>query len=380
MNRNKNIIIISFDFCLEAGGIQNTAYLLAVELAKYANVFTLCPADGNTPDHSGVKALKSRYAISKGERFDYTKEAIEIAEKVHLQNTIHYVLCVHYAYSQPAYYLKKKYNIPYGILVHGNEVMHPTISQLSHHPGLVKSLLIRCKLLSYSTQIFANTNYTKKLAKNTCLIKNIFVVQPPVDIENIIIPENSSNKVKNKVLLTICRLVERKGIQLVIKSLPRVIKSIPDIKYIVAGTGEYEEILKALVSENKLEKYVEFKGRVTEAEKSTLLSECGLFIMPSFMIKSAREVEGYGVSFLEANLFGKFVISSFTGGVPEAIKSNVTGFLVEECDVEGISKAILRFYDDSFSYNPSDCVQWAMDHHISKIAKQYWDIIVKVIK
>lgn len=376
--KKNNVLIINFDFCLEAGGIQNTAYLLAVELAKYANVFTLCPADGNAPDHSGVKTLKSRYAISKGERLDYTKEAIEIAEKLHLQNTIHYVLCIHYAYSQPAYYLKKKYKIPYGILVHGNEVMQPSISKLLCSPSLIKSLIIRCKLLNYTTQIFANTNYTKKLVKKTCFNNNIYVVQPPVDIEKICVPNNIQKQRKNKILLTVCRLVERKGIQFVIKSLPSVIKSIPDIKYIVAGTGEYENSLKELVSKYKLEKYVEFRGRVTETEKSTLLSECGLFIMPSFKIASARQVEGYGVSFLEANLFGKFVISSYTGGVPEAIINGVTGFLVEECDIEGISKAILKFYDDSFVYNPKDCIQWAHEHHISNIAKQYWDHIVNV--
>lgn len=376
---NKNILIINFDFCLEAGGIQNTAYLLAVELSKYANIFTLCPADGNIPISHGIKGYKSKFSISKGERVEYTNDAISIAENLHLQYKINYVLCVHYAYSKPAYCLKKKYRVPYGVLVHGNEVMTPSISQLFHEPSLFKSLFSRCLLLSTSTQIFANTQFTKGLVKKACINKSINIVQPPVDIENTAISAPSATKRVNKSMLTICRLVERKGIQLVLESLQDVVKVIPDIKYIIAGTGDYEKTLKGLVSKYRLEDYVEFKGRVTEEEKSRLLAECDLFVMPSFKISSAREVEGYGVCFLEANLFGKFVISSFSGGIPEAIKNNVTGFLVKEHDVNGITDAILKFYGGSFHFNPHDCVQWAWDHHISKIAKQYWNIISKVI-
>lgn len=378
MNCNKNVLILSYDFCLETGGIQNTSYLLTEELTKYANIYTICPSDGNAPNFLGSNSIKSRYANTPKEKRLFDKESIEIAENLHNQYTINYVLCLHYAFAKPAFFLQKKYHVPYGILTHGNEVMSISLNDLLKNPrSRIRQLFTRNRLLSNASQLFSNTDYTRGLVMKLCKNNNIYVVQPPVDIKN-----NSNlqhSKEKSKVLLSICRIVERKGIQFVIQALTIVIKQIPDLQYIIAGTGEYEKSLKSLVKKCNLEKHVQFIGQVSEESKHKLLSECGLFIMPSYMIKKAHQVEGFGVSFLEANNYGKFVISSRSGGIPEAIKENITGFLVDECDIEGIANAILRFYDDSFQYDPNDCIQWAQDHHISKIAKQYWDLISVII-
>lgn len=79
-----NLLIISYDFCLEAGGIQNTSYLLAEEFTKYMNVYTLCPADGHIPNIERIKSFRSCYKNTPQERNDYTKDAIDIVENLHI--------------------------------------------------------------------------------------------------------------------------------------------------------------------------------------------------------------------------------------------------------------------------------------------------------
>lgn len=373
----KNLLIISYDFCLEAGGIQNTSYLLAEEFTKFMNVYTLCPADGHIPNVEKIKSYRSRYNNTQQERNDYAKDANDIVEKIHLEYHLDYVLVLVWNYSEPAYRLKEKYGVPYGVLTHGNEVMSFSLKNYLQHPrSYVKLWLKRKRLLNKATHIFSNTNYTKELVLNITKETSIYVVHPPI---NLVPKSKSISQNKNKVILSVGRIVERKGFQNVIKALPYIIKHIPDIQYIIAGTGKYESELHELVKKMHLENYVNIKGRVSEKEKEELLSNCGLFVMPSFVIKGEMEVEGFGVAFLEANINGKFVISSLSGGIPEAIKEGITGFLVPENDIIGLSNAILKFYSDSFHYCPKDCVDWAMEHHISNITKQYYNIICNKI-
>lgn len=373
----KNLLIISNNFCLEAGGIQNTSYLLAEEFTKYMNVFTFCPADGKIPNNKSIKSFRSRFTFTAKHQSEFNKDAIAFIEQIHLKYHISYVLVPALDYSKPACYINNKYGVPYGILTHGNEVMAITFKDFLRHPrSLFKHLLRRKYFLSNATHIFSNTDYTKELVKKITTNNSIYVINPPINY----IPNNKIiTETKRKLVLSLGRIIERKGFQNVIKALPYVIKQIPDIKYVVAGTGKYESELHELVKKMHLENNVIFKGRVSEEEKEELLSSCGLFIMPSFAIKGKREVEGFGISFIEANVHGKFVIASISGGIPEAVKDGATGFLVPENDILGLSNAILKFYSDSFHYCPKECVDWAMERHISNITKQYYNIICEKI-
>lgn len=130
-----------------------------------------------------------------------------------------------------------------------------------------------------------------------------------------------------RVVLTVSRLVGRKGIDTVLRALPRVIQQFPDLIYLVAGEGEEERPLKALAGEMGLENHVAFLGRIPYEQLPFYYSLCDLFVMPSKY--TPPDVEGYGIVFLEANACGKPVIGADTGGIPDAIVDGETGFLVE---------------------------------------------------
>ena len=378
MNSNTsrvNILIISFDFCLEAGGIQNTSYLLAEELTKYANVFTFCPADGHSPNGNGIHASKGKIACN-GKQLKQYNDAIEIIGNLHKTYHIDYILCCHLDWSPAALFLKKKYDICYGIMTHGNELMKYPLKRILKEPGFLKLILRRRKCLKNADQIFCNSNFTKNLVVKLNINKNVSIIHPPISLA---LPAlNVRNRIEPTVL-SIGRLIERKGYHNVIKALPDIIKYIPNIRYVIAGTGNFEGYLKELAINLGVEKHVSFKGRVSEEEKCQLLSDCDIFILPSYMIKNSLSVEGYGLSLLEANMYGKFVISTYSGGIPDAVKDNETGFLIKENDVDGITEAIVKFFNPNFSYNPKICVKWAEENLISNIASKYWMAISDLI-
>lgn len=361
-----HIVIISYDFCLEAGGIQNTSYLLAQELSKEADVTCFSPLGSHEINEGTICDIKSSHNQWSLQKF--TIPVIKEIYSLHKAKKIDYILCTTYFMSYNVLPLSMAYNIPYGIMTHGNEVMPFRGSFVRNNINALRRFFV----LRFAKDIFANSRYTQNLVNNICKYSKCKLVPPPIDL----IPESKCYNYKRDVLFSIGRIVERKGFHLVLKALPRVLKTYPTIKYIIAGDGDYLNELENIVTSLSLQENVKFVGKISEEEKMHYLRECGLFIMPSYVIKNERQVEGFGLVYLEANNYGKFVIGSNSGGVPDAINEPSTGFIVNEDCVEAVEDAILKFYDPNFKYNPEDCIRWTGKHHISKIGKLYLDEII----
>ncbi|MDZ4221650.1 MAG: glycosyltransferase family 4 protein [Patescibacteria group bacterium] len=149
------------------------------------------------------------------------------------------------------------------------------------------------------------------------------------------------------LLLTISRLVPRKGINLVIRALPEVWKTVPSLRYVIVGDGEERKRLETMALSVLSEYYpgdkeggkkILFAGAVEEDEKNAWLSACDCFILTP--IDDPNDFEGYGIVYKEAQMFGKPVIGSNVGGVPEAVGTN--GDLVDSGNLDQIIKAILQ--------------------------------------
>lgn len=369
----KNLLIISSNFCLEKGGIENTSYLFAEYFSKQMDVTTLSPSDGQIVDLPGVNSYQCKYPQRN---LLYLYDSIVKVIKAHKQRKIDYALSVHFGFAFCCVFLKLFYGVPYGVLAHGEEVIKWKKGTWKESIRYTLMYPIRFLVFKYADQIFCNTEYTRGLVENITNNRNITVINPPVGL----LPDlKEVTPSKAPTIVSIGRLDERKGCQNVIKAMPKVLKKFPDIKFLIAGGGGYGDTLKELTRELQLEKSVVFIGRVSEEEKCKLLSECGLFVMPSFIIPHVS-VEGFGIALLEANSYGKFVLSTRSGGIPEAVEDGKTGFLVKENDVDELAEAIIRFYDPTFTYNPKDCIEWAKKRHISNIVKQYCEQINKKVK
>lgn len=153
----------------------------------------------------------------------------------------------------------------------------------------------------------------------------------------------STPAVTTKRLLSVCRLERNeqyKGIDLVLRALPDVIRSIPDLSYVVVGGGSDLARHKELAADLGVAKHVEFAGRVSEETLRAYYCDSDIFIMPS-------AAEGFGFVFLEAMYYAKPVVAADSGATPEVVLDGETGLLVDYGNVEQLGQAITSLCLDS---------------------------------
>jgi len=152
---------------------------------------------------------------------------------------------------------------------------------------------------------------------------------------------NPENKL---ILLTVGRLVKRKGVDMVLESLPKILEKNPDLIYVIAGDGPELENIKNIIANLKLEKNVLIIQNPTDKDKNAWYEICDIFIMPARNIDG--DFEGFGIVYLEANLAGKPVIAGNSGGVGDAVKNNINGLLVDPENSKEITTAILNLIEN----------------------------------
>jgi phosphatidyl-myo-inositol dimannoside synthase len=155
------------------------------------------------------------------------------------------------------------------------------------------------------------------------------------------------DRYRNRVILTVGNLVSRKGHDMVIRALPRLRETVPDITYLVVGDGPHRQQLEALADAVGVRDRVVFAGGVPDSDLPDIYALSDVFAMPSREHVEQCDVEGFGLVFLEANACAKPVVGGRSGGIPEAIEDGATGFLVNPNDSEDIAHAIGRLLTDT---------------------------------
>lgn len=148
-----------------------------------------------------------------------------------------------------------------------------------------------------------------------------------------------------RVLLTVGRLYPRKGMDRVIECLPEVLRSFPDLVYLIVGGGTYQPALAALAEEQGVRDHVVFAGAVPEDELTDHYALGDVFIMANREMPDG-DTEGFGLVFLEANACGLPVIAGTAGGSVDAVTDMVNGLVVNGDDIADITRAILRLFAD----------------------------------
>jgi phosphatidylinositol alpha-1,6-mannosyltransferase len=244
-----------------------------------------------------------------------------------------------------ALYFKKALGVPYLVWTYGNDILKP-----QRYPFLKRLLHF---ILSNADALVAVSQSTKrKIVQLGLDPEKITVIHPPVDTQRFH-PQNDSSAVVaryhlqgKRVILTIARLVERKGIDTVIKAMPKVLEVIPEAVYLVVGTGSYQRKLEVLAKDLGLEGRVIFVGQVPDEELPCYYCACDVFVLVSRTLEATGEMEGFGIVYLEAGACGKPVIGGNGGGASEAVQDGVTGLLVNPSDVDEIANAIVRALKD----------------------------------
>ncbi|MEI7887804.1 MAG: glycosyltransferase family 4 protein [Actinomycetes bacterium] len=149
------------------------------------------------------------------------------------------------------------------------------------------------------------------------------------------------------VVVCISRLVERKGQDRLIAALSSVRQQVPEARLLIVGGGPYEEALRTLAVERGVEQYVVFAGPASEEELPAYYAAGDVFAMPCRERKRGLEVEAFGIVFIQAQAVGVPVVAGDIGGVPDALRANSTGLLVDGSEVSEISEALIRLLNDT---------------------------------
>ena len=140
-------------------------------------------------------------------------------------------------------------------------------------------------------------------------------------------------------ILTVSRLMDRKGIDRVIEAMPAILSRVPGARYVIVGDGGDGERLHGIVARSPARGSISFLGPLTGDRKFECYARCDVFALP------ARE-EGFPIVVPEANAFGKPVVGGRSGGIPEAVAHGENGLLVDPGSTAEVAAAITRLLED----------------------------------
>ncbi len=146
-------------------------------------------------------------------------------------------------------------------------------------------------------------------------------------------------------ILTICRLVAKKGIECALKAVAALLREHSTIEYMIIGDGPLRAHLEALTRSLGITNAVRFSGWEARPEVVKALSEADILLAPSVTSESGDE-EGTPVVIMEALACGVPVVSTRHAGIPEVVDDGVSGFLVPERQPEALALALQRLVRD----------------------------------
>ena len=147
-------------------------------------------------------------------------------------------------------------------------------------------------------------------------------------------------------LLTIGRFVEKKAPNLVVSAFAEVLKQAPDAHLVMIGDGPLWESCCQQIQSLNIGSSVEMTGKLPHEEVAARLAGSRVFVQHSITAADGDR-EGTPVSVMEASAAGLPVVATQHEGIKEAVVDGVTGFLVDEGDVDGMVKRITQLLHDS---------------------------------
>ncbi|MCJ8282187.1 MAG: glycosyltransferase family 4 protein [Rivularia sp. ALOHA_DT_140] len=343
-SQQPDILVISRVFPPDAGGIQEYAYNRCLQDPDRIMVLSSACADDESFDRVQPFPIY-RWSMPALSRFGALGSILKqilnmfwsvvLGVQLYQRHGYRYIEWCH-GYDFPAL-LVLSYLLPVEcfIYLHGDDVLCPQKNPIFR--WLFEWTLQRTKV------IVCNSTFTGDYLK-----ENFRVDSPTQTINPTVRPEKFGNvnleelntlgsQIRSKyqipekaiVILSVGRLVRRKGFDRVIEYLPSLLAEGIDIYYIICGKGGMEPELRELAANLDVVSRVIFAGYVPDEELASYYAACDLFSMLTFFDSKDKSIEGFGIVYLEAGYFGKPVIASRSGGVQDAVIHQENGLLVD---------------------------------------------------
>jgi phosphatidyl-myo-inositol dimannoside synthase len=220
----------------------------------------------------------------------------------------------------------------------------------------------RRAVLSQLAMVLAVSDYTAKHARASGA-RSVRVTHPGVDAEHFSPaaasrvtraelgdggprPSGAGATAVGPVLLSVARLVPRKGVDTMITALPAVVAMHPGLRYVVVGDGPDRERLSALAAAHGVAAHLRIVGGVSNDQLPAYYASANLFVLASRELPGVADAEGFGIVLLEAQACGTPVIAARSGGMPDALRAGETGLLVPPDDPGALAAAVLELLGD----------------------------------
>ncbi len=242
---------------------------------------------------------------------------------------------------------KRLTGTPYAVVLHGFDVAQ------ARSTTFFKSLAAK-EILRNADLVIANSGFTASFAKSFGVRDDrMALVNPPpwLSLDESADKTDVARFRKNHglgdrfTLLTVSRLMKRKGLDTVIDAVAELRRAGREVEYVIIGDGPDRGRLKHRAERAGVLEHVKFLGAMEPDTLAVPYTACDAFVMVPRSEKGG-DIEGYGIVYLEANIFGKPVIGSRAGGVPEAVLHGETGLLVKPDDVRQLVMAVEALMDD----------------------------------
>lgn len=344
----EKILCITNDFGPRAGGIE-TFVMGLIERAPKGSIIVYTSAQGDTTSYDqgwlrdfGVEVIRDSSKILLPSPW--------VARRVKKVIARYSIKQVFFGAAAPlgvmARGLRKKGVVNIVALTHGHEVWWAKLWPFS---SAISFIARNVDHLTYLGE-FTKNEISKALSPKEKM--KLIKIAPGINTDHFAPIPSSAQLRKDlgladkKVIVSVGRLVHRKGQDILIQSMPEVLAKHPNAHILMVGEGPYRKELTKMVSELNLIDAVTFIGRIQYKELPRYICAGDIFVMPSRSRLAGLEVEGLGIVYLEASSCGLPVIAGRSGGAPDAVEEGVTGFSVDGTSAPEVSKAIIKMFDD----------------------------------
>lgn len=243
---------------------------------------------------------------------------------------------IHIHCSTDRSFYRKMYYIIFSQLIKRKVVLHV-------HPGRFYDFyeshskclkIIIKKMLTKSDAIIVLFEGIKKKFSEMLPAEKIFVLNNPIISRDF----RCQKKKKNKVVLFLGWIIPEKGVYDILEVIPEVVEKEPSVKFVFRGPKEFKK-LKLVCEKANFRDHVSVNGWVDEKEKTELLSQSTMLILPSY-------TEGFPNVILEAMASCLPIIATQVGAIPEILQEGINGFLVPPGDIVTMKEKIFQILKD----------------------------------
>ncbi len=337
------LLFVTNDFGPRAGGIE-TFIIGLIERRPFGTTIVYTSAQENSHSHDkqwlekfGVRVIRDKSKI--------LLPTPRVAKKLSTIIKNEKITIAAFGAAAPlgllAYSMKRAGITRTVALTHGHEVWWAKLFPFNLLLRIIGSQVNTLTYLGDFTKNAISESLTKKAGAS--MVK----IAPGIDTDHFVPQDATQLRAtlglsEKKVIVSVGRLVHRKGQDHLIEAMPEILESIPDAHLLLVGQGPYLNELEKRVDKLNLHDNISFIGRIQYAQLPQYICVGDIFAMPSRSRLMGLEVEGLGIVYLEASSCGLAVIAGDSGGAPDAVVQGKSGVVVNGVDNSAIAQAAIN--------------------------------------